>query len=252
MTKVRSLFVSDLHLGFRHARAGQFLDMLRAWPAENLYLVGDLLDGWRLARHWYWPTVYDEVVDHVLKLAASGVRVYYTPGNHDEFLRGPHPAIDGIVVADELIHTTADGRRLLVTHGDLFDSVEKRFHFISQVGSRAYDVLMAINQETNRLLSVAGVPELNYCFAIKRWSKSIVGSAAKIPNAAARAARDQGCQGVIFGHLHRPSMNISDGFAVCNTGDWVENQSLIVEHRDGRLELVNRGKRIHELLPSNQ
>ncbi len=249
MPQVRSLFVSDLHLGFRPARAEKFLEVLKAYPSENLYLVGDLLDGWRLARKWYWPVAYDEVIDEIMGLAASGVRVFYTPGNHDEFLRGPHPTINGIMIADELIHTTLDGRRLLVTHGDLFDSMEKRFHFISQAGSRAYDGLMAINRGTNRLLSMMGLRDINYCFAVKHWSKSIVGSTATIPNAVTRAARDQGCHGVIFGHLHRPSMKTTGGFAVCNTGDWVENQSLIVEHVDGTLELVNCGKRICKLPP---
>jgi UDP-2,3-diacylglucosamine pyrophosphatase LpxH len=250
MISVRSLFVSDLHLGFRHAQAGPFLDWLQQFSTESLYLVGDFLDGWRLSRNWYWPRIYDEIMDHILRLADRGVRICYTPGNHDEFLRDPHPSIDRIVITDEFTHTMADGRRFLVTHGDLFDSVEKRFHAISQAGSQVYDLLMSLNRGTNRVTTAMGAGNINYCFAVKRWSKSLIGSASSIPAAVRKQAIGLGCDGAIFGHLHHPAISVDEGFAVCNTGDWVENQSAIIEQLDGTLELVNHGRRIARLTPN--
>ncbi len=251
MTPVRSLFFSDLHLGFRFSRSTEFLSMLRDYEMQYLYLAGDFLDGWRLAQNWYWPPLYNEIVDHILELARSGVQIFYTPGNHDEFLRQPHPAIDGIRVADEFFHTTADGRRLLVTHGDLFDSVEKRFHRTSRLGSRIYDSLMWTNYGTNQLLGRLGMGELNYCFAVKRWSKRMVGAIGSIQHVLIAHARELDCAGVVCGHIHLPEILITDGIAWCNTGDWVEHQSMIVEQTDGTLQLLDQGRVINQWLPQS-
>ncbi len=246
MTQVRSLFFSDLHLGFRFSRSAGFLDALRSYEMQHLYIVGDFLDGWRLAQNWYWPACYDEIVDHILQLLRSGVQVYYTPGNHDDFLRQPHPAVDGVNVADEFFHTTTDGRRLLVTHGDLFDSVEKQFHRTSRLGSRIYDSFMWTNYGTNQVLGRLGMGEFNYCFAIKRWSKRIVGAIGSMQSVLTGHAQQLSCDGVVCGHIHRPQLQIKNGFAWCNTGDWVEHQSLIVEQLDGTLQLLDKGQLIDQ------
>jgi UDP-2,3-diacylglucosamine pyrophosphatase LpxH len=245
-TDVRSIFISDQHLGFRFSRAAECLQFLRRYRTERLYLVGDFLDGWRLTRRWHWPEVYDRIIDHVLDAIDQGTRVYYTPGNHDDFLRQPHPAIDGVQVADEFIHGTPDGRRLLVTHGDLFDSVEKKFHRISRFGSSVYDGVTNVNYVTNRLLGAIGIGEFNYCFAAKRLSKVMVGAVAGFQSVLTGHARERGCHGVICGHIHRPTLEEcgEDRFIYCNTGDWVENQSAVVELLDGSLVLVNRGQQL--------
>lgn len=246
--QVRAVFASDLHLGFRHARVAAFLEMLQRFEMESLYLVGDILDGWRLSRRWYWNPLCDALVDHVLHLVDRGVGVFYTPGNHDEFLRQPMPAVHGIEVADEVVHTSHDGRRFLVTHSDLFDDVEKRFHGISQLGSRVYDGLMMVNSLTNRMLGAVGVGEFNYCFGIKRLSKSLVGSASAIPAAVAERARERQCDGVIFGHLHRPSFRNNDDILLLNTGDWVEHQSFVIETLDGRYQLYDKQRLCREVV----
>jgi UDP-2,3-diacylglucosamine pyrophosphatase LpxH len=240
--KVRSLFFSDVHLGFRYSRTRQFLEMLRQYEPEQLYIVGDFLDGWRLARNWHWPLHHDQIADRILALAAAGVPVRYTPGNHDEFLRRPHPSLQGIVVADEFFHTGADGRRWLVTHGDLFDAVEKKLRRTSRVGSRIYDSVIWTNLKTNRVLRTAGLGEFNYGYALKGWSKRLVGAIGALREVLVRHATELGCSGVICGHLHLPQISTSDGFAWCNTGDWVEHQSMIIEHGDGSMELLDRGR----------
>ena len=256
-TEVRSIFISDQHLGFRFSRAADCLQFLREYQAERLYLVGDFLDGWRLNRNWYWPPVYNELVDHILQMIRCGTQVFYSPGNHDEFLRKPHPAVHGVIVADEFFHQTADGRRLLVTHGDLFDSVEKSYHRLSRFGSTVYDGLTRVNFLTNQVLNKAGLNDFNYCFAAKRWSKKIVGAVGGLETVLTNYARNQACDGVICGHIHRPELREStiDQFIYCNTGDWVENQSAVVETFDGSLVLINHGQQISMINgrpPSNE
>ena len=237
---VRSLFISDQHLGFRFAQAERCLEFLQQYEAEKLYLVGDFLDGWRLKRHWYWPPVYNQLIEYILGMIDRGTQVFYTPGNHDDFLREPHPAVHGVEIRNEFIHHTADGRKLLVTHGDLFDSVEKKYHRLSRFGSAVYDALTRFNFMTNRLLRGIGLGDFNYCFIAKRWSKKVVGAVGGFESVLSEYALGQGCQGVVCGHIHRPELRTSSsGFFYCNTGDWVEHRSAIVERMDGSLQLMN-------------
>lgn len=247
--RVRSIFISDQHLGFKFSRAEACLQFLRQYQPERLYLVGDFLDGWRLQNRWYWPPIYDQLVDHILQMIQGGTQVFYTPGNHDDFLRNPHPAIDGVQIADEFFHPLVDGGRLLVTHGDLFDSVEKKYHRLSRFGSSIYDNITQVNFLTNKLMIRAGLNELNYCFAVKRWSKQIVGAVGGFETVLTEYALQQNCQGVICGHIHRPTLKQSAGgsFIYCNTGDWVENQSAVIETFHGELILENRGVKVAAL-----
>lgn len=252
--RVRSIFISDQHLGFKFSRAEACLQFLRQHQPHKLYLVGDFLDGWRLQNRWYWPPVYDQLVDHILKMMGDGTEVFYTPGNHDDFLRNPHPTIEGVEIADEFYHPLIDGRRLLVTHGDLFDSVEKKYHRLSRFGSSIYDNITQVNFLTNKLINRVGFNEFNYCFAVKRWSKQIVGAVGGFETVLTEYARQQNCQGVICGHIHRPTLKQSGGnsFIYCNTGDWVENQSAVIESLDGELILENRGIKVASISPGNE
>ncbi len=243
--KVRTLFVSDQHLGFRYSRAGGCLQFLKQYEFETLYLVGDFLDGWRLKRAWFWPEAYTELLQHLLQLVDSGVRIRYTPGNHDDFLRQGHPSIEGVEIQNEFIHVTADDRQLLITHGDLFDAVEKKHHRFSQFGSSMYDLLARLNLSTNRLLKSIGLGEFNYCFTAKKISKRIVGAVGGYQSTLTEHAKNNGCHGVICGHIHRPALSYDEsGFLYGNSGDWVEHQSGIIEHLDGTLVLVDRQKEL--------
>ncbi len=241
---VRTIFISDQHLGFRFSRAEACLNFLRSYRSERLYLVGDFLDGWRLKNHWHWPPVYNELVDHILGMIGSGTQVFYTPGNHDDFLRRPHPAVNGVEVADEFIHELLDGSRLLITHGDLFDSVEKKHHRLSRFGSTVYDGVTRVNFFTNKMMTTVGLREFNYCFAAKRLSKRIVGAVGGFESTLTQHARHRQCRGVVCGHIHRPTLKQSkkDSFIYCNTGDWVENRSAVIETLTGDLVLKNHGQ----------
>jgi len=237
--KIRSIFVSDVHLGFRYAKTDQLLALLAAHEPEYLYLVGDFLDGWRLQSNWYWTEEYSQIIDRILDLMAQGTRVFYTPGNHDDFLRGDIPAIPPVQIQNQFEHVTADGRRFCVVHGDLFDTVESNSKWLSGVGTRLYDLIMWSNKVSNGWLVKARCPEFQYAYRLKRFSKRIVGMISDYQNKLIRHALEQDCQGIICGHNHLPNMTERRNVFYCNTGDWVEHSSAILEYQDGTLELVD-------------
>jgi UDP-2,3-diacylglucosamine pyrophosphatase LpxH len=242
MKEVRALFVSDLHLGYRHSRGALFAELLENCRPEFLYLAGDILDGKRLAAKWNWPDSCQRIVDRVLQLAANGTRIFYTPGNHDAFLRRACPAVRGIDIADEFVHTTAAGKRLLVVHGDLFEPPGKVPGRIGRLASRLYDTMTGVNRVTSRISRPLGLGEFNYSYAIKRLSKQVLGTSIVLPRRIAGHAVKQGFDGVVYGHLHRPSFERRNGVWLCNCGDWVEHRSFVAEWPDGALELQNAGR----------
>ncbi|MEN0111736.1 MAG: UDP-2,3-diacylglucosamine diphosphatase, partial [Planctomycetota bacterium] len=170
---VRTLFVSDIHLGCRHAQAEALLAMLQRFEPERVYLVGDFIDGWKLRNRWRWLPVYDEVFRRLMELKRRGTQLCYTPGNHDEFLRGFLANFGVIDIQDRFVHTAADGRRYVVTHGDQFDRIEKNCQWLSLVASYAYDVMLTANWLGNRLRGKKHDPYA-FCGAIKRRVKRLV------------------------------------------------------------------------------
>jgi UDP-2,3-diacylglucosamine pyrophosphatase LpxH len=247
---VRSIFISDAHLGFRYTRADALLEFLSRHQPEHLFLVGDLIDGWRLRVRWFWPGVYSRIAERVQEMARHGTRVYYTPGNHDDFLRLDLPRPDWVKIADHFVHEAADGRRYLVTHGDLFDPVERRLRWLSAIGTRAYNGLMWLNQQLNRFRRRIGWRDWNFCFALKRVSKRMVGAFGRFERLLVAHARGLECDGVICGHVHFPQISSREDVLYCNTGDWVEHASALVELDDGSLQLVDRGRILKIVLPA--
>ena len=235
----RTLFVSDLHLGTRGAQAHLFLDFLRHHEAETVYLVGDIVDGWRLSRSWYWPQAHNDVVQKLLRKGRKGSRMIYIPGNHDEFLRGYVGSRFGIVeIAMNAIHTTADGRRFLVMHGDEFDVVVRRIPWLAHVGDWAYTTALALNTVFN-----IGRRRMGFQYwSLSAWAtmkvKNAVNFIGSFEEALAGEARRRQVDGVICGHIHTAAMHDRFGIEYINTGDWVESCTAVVEHHDGRLELV--------------
>ncbi len=246
---MRAIFFSDSHLGFRFARAQELLDFLKQYQPDKLYVVGDFLDAWRLQQRWYWPPTYRELIDHMLMWREHGVEIFYTPGNHDAFLRKPIPQFQGIQIQDHFVHEAMDGRKYCITHGDLFDSVEQKMHRLSRAGSRVYDGLTTVNAGTNRLLRSIRIPEWNYCFWLKRASKKIVGAVNDFQQRLADFAQSQQCDGVICGHIHSPAVVLDGHFVYCNTGDWVEHRSALIEHLDGTLSLLDNGQVLKTVAP---
>lgn len=238
--RYRSIFISDLHLGTPGCQATALLDFLKAHPSDHLYLVGDVVDGWQLRRKWYWPQSHNDVVQKLLKRARKGCRVVYVPGNHDEFAREfiGHQ-FGGIEVMDEAVHTTADGRRLWVVHGDYFDAVVQCAKWLAYVGDNLYEFTLKLNRYLNGLRARMGLPYWSLSAYLKHKVKSALNYVTDFEVAVANEARRRGHQGVVCGHIHRAEMRDIDGVLYCNDGDWVESRTALVEHYDGKLELLH-------------
>ena len=238
----RTVFISDTHLGTRGARSYFLVDFLRSIQRDTLYLVGDFIDGWRLRKSWYWDAQCDEALRLVLKLARNGTRVVYIPGNHDEMFRGWLPMgleVGGVQLRAEDVHTTADGRRLLVMHGDEFDSVVRYARFLALLGDGAYTLALLLNRYFNAVRRRLGYPYWSLSAWLKRQVKEAVKAIARFETALVDEARRRGLDGVVCGHIHHAEMRDVGGVLYLNDGDWVESCTALVEHEDGRLELVD-------------
>ena len=235
----RSVFISDLHLGTPGCQAVALLDFLKAHPSDHLYLVGDIVDGWQLRKGWYWPQAHNDVVQKVLRAARKGCRVVFVPGNHDEFARqfAGH-SFGGIEVLHDAVHLAADGRRFWVIHGDAFDAVVQCARWLACVGDTLYGFSLRLNRRLNQVRARLGLPYWSLSAWLKHKVKKALSYVTDFEHAVAREARRRGHQGVVCGHIHRAEMRMIDGVLYCNDGDWVESLTALVEHHDGRFELV--------------
>jgi len=239
---VRTVFISDLHLGTPGCQARALLDFLRDVDCETLYLVGDIVDGWQLRRTWYWPQSHNDVVQKLMRKARKGTRVVFVPGNHDEFARRyvAHN-FGGIDVVEDAMHVTADGRRLWITHGDYFDGVIQCARWLAYLGDQAYEFVLKINRFLNVARGRMGLPYWSLSRYLKFKVKRAVSYVTDFEVAVAREARKRGADGVVCGHIHHAEIRLVEGVLYCNDGDWVESLTAIVEHHDGRLEIIDRG-----------
>ena len=238
--KFRTVWISDIHLGTRGCNAVLLLDFLRNIECETLYLVGDILDGWRLRKGWYWPDEHNEVVRRILKLAHRGTRVVLIAGNHDEMLR-PYAGFTfgGVEVALEAVHTTADGRRLLITHGDAFDVVVLYHRWLAFAGDQAYSLLLQANVVLNRVRRRLKLPYWSLSSYLKKWVKNAVAFVGEFEEAVARAASERGVDGVVCGHIHCAEIRQIGAITYYNDGDWVESCTALVEAADGQMRLID-------------
>lgn len=247
--RFRTVFISDLHLGARGARAEELCEFLKGIRCDTLYLVGDVIDMWRLKSRWYWPSAHNDVVRRILKMSGKGVRVVYVPGNHDEWTRQfVQLEFGGIELKPFDIHETADGRRLFVTHGDQFDLVVRNSRWLSMLGAVAYEWLIRFNRLYNRGRRLMGADYHSLSAEIKARVKSACTFISRFEETLEEEARRRGLDGVLCGHIHQPraierGQPREDGepttLAYYNCGDWVESCSALVEHDDGRIELVD-------------
>ncbi len=238
--KPRTIWISDTHLGTAGCNAELLLDFLKSVQPETLYLVGDIIDGWRLKRGWYWPPAHNDIVRRVLKLAHKGTRVIYVPGNHDEALRDfTGLNFGGVEVVPEAIHITADGRRLLVLHGDEFDGVVLYARWLAFLGDRAYALLLRLNVTFNAVRRRFGLPYWSLSAYIKHRVKNAVSFISRFEEAVAHAARDRGVDGVVCGHIHSAEIREFGGVTYYNDGDWVESCTALIEHPSGRMEIID-------------
>jgi UDP-2,3-diacylglucosamine pyrophosphatase LpxH len=239
VTRFRTIWISDTHLGMRGCKVEALLDFLEHTESECLYLVGDIIDGWRLRKTWYWPRSHNDVVQHLLRKAHSGTRVVYLPGNHDEMMRDfVHLRFGGVTITDETVHETADGRRFLVIHGDQFDGILDYAGGLARVGDKVYRLAMASNRGLNFVRRKMGYPYWSLSAYLKQKVKDKARTVIRYKAALSEEARRHDVDGIICGHIHQPEMSDLDGYLYCNAGDWVEACTALVEHFDGRLELV--------------
>lgn len=238
----RTLWLSDLHLGTPGCEAEALLAFLQGATAERIYLVGDIVDLWRLRARTYWPQAHADVLACLLRLARDGTAVLYLPGNHDDALRGRIGTRFGrVAVVDDLVHTTADGRRFLVLHGDGFDVVSQHANWLWHLGARVYSVLQRANQLVNDAVFTGARRRLRVSGFLKHTLKRSVNMIGRYEAKLVREARRHGVDGIICGHIHRAELRDIAGVIYANSGDWVESCTALVEHHDGTLALVGSG-----------
>ena len=243
--RVRSIFLSDIHLGTRACQAERLLAFLKAYDSPRLFLVGDIIDFWAMkSRGVYWSEAQNTVVQKILKRARHDVDVVFIPGNHDEAVREHFGTSFGnIRVERDVMHAAADGRRYLVIHGDEFDQVTRYHKWLAHLGDSAYSVLVHVNGWLSWLRRTLGIPGYwSLAGYAKRRVKGAVSFIFDFEESLLRHAKSRGADGVICGHIHAAAIREANGVTYINCGDWVDSCTAIVEHLDGRMELVHWGR----------
>lgn len=237
--RFRTIWISDTHLGTTGCQADRLLEFLRATESDTLYLVGDIIDGWQLKRQWFWNQSHNNLVQLVLKKAKKGTQIYFIPGNHDEAMR-QFIGLDfgGIRIRDEMVHVTAQGKRMLVLHGDRFDGVIACAKWLAYIGDSLYTLILKFNRAFNGWRARAGLPYWSLSQYLKLKVKNAVCYISSFEEALADEARKMDMDGVICGHIHKPEIRVINGVTYCNDGDWVESLSALVEESSGQLRLV--------------
>jgi UDP-2,3-diacylglucosamine pyrophosphatase LpxH len=249
--RLRTVFISDVHLGTKGCRADLLLDFLKTVHADTLILIGDIVDVWSLRKTFFWPQSHNNVIRTILGMAKHGTRVIYVPGNHDEVFRELAGSVFGnLQIHNEYVHRTADGRELLVLHGDEFDSVVKCSPWLAKLGSRVYDFTLRMNRYVNLIRRTFGFPYWSLASYLKHKVKNAVQYISNFEQAVAYAARKRGVDGVVCGHIHRAEITDLEGLLYCNDGDWVESCTTLVEDVNGRLALWNWVEERQRLVPT--
>jgi UDP-2,3-diacylglucosamine pyrophosphatase LpxH len=247
--KLRTVFVSDIHLGFKGCSAELLLDFLHSVEMDYLFLVGDIIDVWSMKKSMFWPQAHNNVMRTILGKAKRGTKVIFVPGNHDEVFREFDGAVFGnLEIHKDYIHVGADGRRMLILHGDEFDSVVKFSPWLAKLGSNIYDILLALNPYINWWRRLFDLPHWSLSAYLKSRTKKACQYIGSFEESVAQAARKRGVDAVVCGHIHRAEMREIEGVLYCNDGDWVESCSALVEDMNGQLRLIDWPK-LKEQLP---
>ena len=236
--RYRTIFISDVHLGTRGCQSGLLLDFLRHVESDTIYLVGDIVDAWRLKQGWYWPQEHNDVIQKILRAARKGTRVVYIPGNHDEFVSRFCGLYGHIAIQKHDVHVTADGRRILVIHGHELDTVVQNVRWLAFAGDLGYQFLLSLNPAINFVRRRFGRGYWSLSAYAKQRVKDAVSFIGEFEKAVVRYAEDFGVDAVLCGHIHSPAIREIGGVTYYNCGDWVETCSALVENHDGTIELV--------------
>jgi UDP-2,3-diacylglucosamine pyrophosphatase LpxH len=236
----RTVWISDIHLGTPGCNAELLIDFLKSIECETLYLVGDIVDAWQLKKGWYWPPRHNDIVRRILKMAKHGTDVVYIPGNHDEIFRDyAGLGFGDVTIADEVIHTTADGRRLLVLHGDQFDGIVLYARWLAFLGDSAYTMLLKMNGGVNWVRRKFGLPYWSLAAHLKKKVKNAVAFICRFEEVVAHATAERGVDGVVCGHIHSAEIRQFGDITYYNDGDWVESCTALVEYADGTIEVID-------------
>ena len=247
MKTYKSVFISDTHLGSKHCRSEELLDFLKDLKCENLFLVGDIIDGWRLQKKWYWPTIHSKIIQQIFKMSSKGMNIFYLTGNHDEFLRtftrySCQIQLGNITVKNRIIYDAVNGHRYLVIHGDLFDHLMKSRvgRKVMTLGDWAYDFFSYISLIINWTRKKMGMRYWSLVKFLKNHAKSASNFIGNYEHDLSAYCKSKGYHGIICGHIHSPTIRNINGVEYMNDGDWVENGSALVEHLDGTWEIIMR------------
>ena len=235
----RTIWISDVHLGTRGSSTQQLLEFLRQTDSDTLYLVGDIVDGWRLKSKLYWPQCHTDIIQKILRKSRKGTKVIYVPGNHDEFLRDyAGTQFGNISLERDHVHITADGRRVLVMHGDEFDGVTTYHKWLAHLGDWAYNSMIVLNRYFNWTRRKLGFDYWSLSAYCKRKVKHAVNFISHYEDSVARECKNQGFDGIVTGHIHHAEIRQIHGVQYYNCGDWVESCTALVEHHNGKIEIV--------------
>ena len=240
--KYKSIFISDIHLGTKYSNAKLLLDFLKNNECENLFLVGDIIDGWAIKRKFIWPQSHSDVIQKILKRARKGCNVIFITGNHDDFLRPFVPLILGnsLEIKNELVYTSQIGKKYLITHGDFFDSITMTKKWLAILGDYGYDLLLSINQILNIIRGKLGIKsKWSLSKYVKDNVKSSVSFITDFESTLANHAKHKGYDGIICGHIHKAETKTIDSIEYLNCGDWVESCTAIVETNEGEFKIIN-------------
>ncbi len=244
----RSIWISDFHLGTRGCQSELLLEFIKHTQSEKLYLVGDIIDGWALKNTWYWPQSHNDVVQKILRKARHGAEVFYISGNHDEVMRGFVPVnFGGVSILNQIIHETVDKKKYLVVHGDQFDGIIQCAKWLAMLGSITYDFLIYFNRYINFFRKKLGYEYWSLSNYLKFTVKNAVKFVSEYEKLVCNYAKQFKVEGIICGHIHHANMQSMNGIHYINDGDWVESCTALVEHFDGKLELINWTEKRKEL-----
>lgn len=244
----RSIFISDVHLGTKFSQAEKLLELLRDYESQNLYLVGDIIDGWAIKRRFNWSQAQSDVIQKILRKARKGTQVTYITGNHDEFLREYIPLFlgDNLIIANEIDYVGLDGKKYLITHGDFFDSVTMNNKWLTHLGDVGYEMLLHLNKQINKIRRLL---RINRYFSLSKYVKDNIKKSVSFitgfEEILATHAKKMGYDGVICGHIHKAENKIINGIIYLNCGDWVENCTAIAETMDGQWQILQLQPKQH-------
>ena len=238
--KVRSVFISDIHLGFKGCQADSLLHFLHSVETDYLFLVGDIVDFWALMKNPFWPQKHTNVIRSILGKAKHETKVIYVPGNHDDSMRDyVGHKFGNVEIHRDYVHTTVDGRKLLVMHGDEFDLIVKNSRWLSNLGSYLYDKLLSLNHIVNGIRRLFNSSYWSLAAYLKHKVKNAVDYIGNFEDALAHFAEERGVDGVVCGHIHHAEIRDINGILYCNDGDWVESCTSLIEYNDGQLEILH-------------